>query len=358
VSTVGRNRKQLTPVVDRPRRVALARELCTCHDLSGLTTLAELADASGVHVATVRRTLNADAVPEWEVVARIADATRADARTRHRLENLWRDARLESRPAWYRPGPLATREPATIGNYAQLRESLLLMLRDAGSPSMRELEAKAGLNLLPHSTLERTLAGKRKPTPDEVAVFVEACDTYRGNPQDWVTAVERCSAGTRTDGIGHIRTVGASIDAIGQLKHQRDQRLRFVATRQGDSTHLVADVEAVRRGTVSTGYPEQLSAFAQDLQMLRLASGKPTLHQIEWAAPSARPLSPSSVSDILAGKRLPRLDFLLSLVRTLLSIQDGQPVDRGDPRIDLWRARWVELERARASAPLRLTRSA
>jgi len=234
VTAVGRNRKQLASVPDRRHRLALARELGSLQDRTGLATLTDLAAASGIHVATVRRALNADSVPDRAVVEQIADATRADARTRHRLENLWRDARLEARPGWYRPGPLATREPATIGNYAQLRESMLLMLRDAGSPSPRELEARAGFNRLPHSTLERTLAGKRKPTPDEVAVFVEACDTYRGDPQDWVTAVERCSASIRGEEIVRVRIMGASIDAVAQLKHRaREPAPRFSITRHG-----------------------------------------------------------------------------------------------------------------------------
>ena len=108
MNAVGRNRKQLIPVIDRPRRFALASELCALLDRSDLDTLAELAAASGVHVATVRRALNADSIPEWTVMRQIADTCGADARSRYRLEQMWLNARLEARPAWYRPGPLPT----------------------------------------------------------------------------------------------------------------------------------------------------------------------------------------------------------------------------------------------------------
>ncbi|AUG76856.1 hypothetical protein CFP65_1991 [Kitasatospora sp. MMS16-BH015] len=330
---MGRNRKQLTSSVDRPRRLALARELCACHDASDLPpTLAELAAASGLHVATVRRVLNAEAVPAWDAVAQIADATRADARTRHRLENLWLDARLESRPAWYRPGRLATREPATIGDYAQLRESLLLMLRDAGSPSLRELEAKAGFNLLPHSTLERTLAGKRKPTPDEVAEFVKVCDTYGGDQKDWVAAVERCSAGTRTEDITRARTVGAGIDAVAQLERRRTtlysipRRFRPVPTAETEGRRHRA--QAQREFTVK-------------LRGLWAACGNPLLQTVHIAmSPEHRP-SLTGISDIMSGRRLPSLEALTSLVQVLLSIMDGRTIDQDDSRVDEWRNLWM-----------------
>ena len=115
MTAVGRNRKQLASVPDRRHRLALARELGSLQDRTGLATLTDLATASGIHVATVRRALNADSVPDRAVVEQIADATRADARTRNRLENLWRDARLEARPAGTGPGPWPPASPPPSG---------------------------------------------------------------------------------------------------------------------------------------------------------------------------------------------------------------------------------------------------
>ncbi|MFC1431448.1 WD40 repeat domain-containing protein [Streptacidiphilus sp. N1-3] len=75
---------------------------------------------------------------------------------------------------------------------------------------------------------------------------------------------------------------------------------------------------------------------------------------MQKAAPSARPLSVSAVSEALAGKRLPRLDFLIALAQTLLAIEDGCPVGRDDPRVKHWRARWQQLERSRSRVNARL----
>ncbi|MFJ5924369.1 hypothetical protein ACIQF6_17400, partial [Kitasatospora sp. NPDC092948] len=107
---------------------------------------------------------------------------------------------------------------------------------------------------------------------------------------------------------------------------------------------------------VEDSYPRELSAFAMELRDLRIGCGSPSLRKVEKAAPSARPLSASAVSEALAGKRLPRLDFLMALVQTLLALEDGHPVGREDPRVKQWRARWEELERFRVHARARLPR--
>ena len=99
-------------------------------------------------------------------------------------------------------------------------------------------------------------------------------------------------------------------------------------------------------------YQQQLTAFAEELRDLRISCGNPSLRGLQKAAPSARPLSVSAVSEALAGKRLPRLDFVMALVQTLLGFEDGGPVGRDDPRVKPWRMRWQQLERARVNARL------
>src|SRR5581483_11938952 len=58
-------------------------------------------------------------------------------------------------------------------------------------------------------------------------------------------------------------------------------------------------------------------------------------------------LSRSGVSEVLNGKRLPSLDFLLDLVRTILKLEDEQhrDVSRSDDRLRTWRSRWQELKK-------------
>ncbi|MFF3918444.1 WD40 repeat domain-containing protein [Streptomyces sp. NPDC001852] len=100
----------------------------------------------------------------------------------------------------------------------------------------------------------------------------------------------------------------------------------------------------------------ELEAFAAELRDLRIECGNPSLRDIEKAAPPSRPLSASAISEALNGKRLPRLDFFIALVQTLIRFRSGTPVNRENPRVEQLRLRWQELERLRVSVP-RNTRS-
>ncbi len=96
-----------------------------------------------------------------------------------------------------------------------------------------------------------------------------------------------------------------------------------------------------------------LAELAADLRALQIQHGNPALREIERHAPAERPLPPSTVSEVLNGKRLPRLDLLLSLVQTLLGFTDGghhRPVPSRDPRIESWRDRWSALQLLQRSA--------
>jgi tetratricopeptide (TPR) repeat protein len=93
-------------------------------------------------------------------------------------------------------------------------------------------------------------------------------------------------------------------------------------------------------------YAERFHAFVRDLRALHIAHGKPTLREVQRYAPDGRSLSASAVSEVLNGKRLPSIDFLIALVRTLLGFGEGhdhRQVSRTDPRLDEWRATWREL---------------
>ncbi|WP_326582590.1 tetratricopeptide repeat protein [Streptomyces sp. NBC_00487] len=94
-----------------------------------------------------------------------------------------------------------------------------------------------------------------------------------------------------------------------------------------------------------------LAELAADLKTLQIRHGNPALREIERHAPAERPLPPSTVSEVLNGKRLPRLDLLLALVQTLLGFTDRghEPVAPRDPRLEFWRDRWSALQLLQSS---------
>ncbi|MGW2007028.1 WD40 repeat domain-containing protein, partial [Streptomyces nigrescens] len=99
-------------------------------------------------------------------------------------------------------------------------------------------------------------------------------------------------------------------------------------------------------------FERELTDFASNLRKLQIDCGDPSQRAVSRAAPQAQPLSPSAISEALAGKRLPSLDFLIALVRTLLSLSSDSrsPVSRSDPKVESWRAEWTRLARLRTEA--------
>ncbi|MQS03572.1 hypothetical protein FNX44_017175, partial [Streptomyces sp. OF1] len=118
----------------------------------------------------------------------------------------------------------------------------------------------------------------------------------------------------------------------------------------------MADHDAVH-GTAAASaddFGRRLAVFAADLKALRIERGNLPLREIARRAPRHRPLSAAAVSEALNGKRLPRLDFLMALVRTLLAHDhEGRPYPHGrdDPGLEVWRTRWRDLELLRTARP-------
>ncbi|GGY72942.1 hypothetical protein GCM10010300_15380 [Streptomyces olivaceoviridis] len=102
-----------------------------------------------------------------------------------------------------------------------------------------------------------------------------------------------------------------------------------------------------------TEFTAGLDRLAEELRQLRAGRGSPTLSVIvarAAAMPGTTPLSVSALSEAFNGKRLQRLDTFMSVVRTLLSYdEDGKHflVARGAPEMEVWRARWRELDHMR-----------
>jgi WD40 repeat protein len=112
-------------------------------------------------------------------------------------------------------------------------------------------------------------------------------------------------------------------------------------------------------GETSDGrYSEALRELGEALSELKRERGAPSYDRIRARGVkvigTTSALSKASMSEMFAGRRGPAsLDRLLWLVRTMLSYDDGEegdPIERRDPRLQPWRKRWHTLEALRADA--------
>lgn len=90
-------------------------------------------------------------------------------------------------------------------------------------------------------------------------------------------------------------------------------------------------------------YQRELDALARDLKDLQLVNGIVYRDFDRLSTTASLPVS--EVSATLRGKCLPSREFLLALVRVLLSAEDGNEVRHGDGRLKEWDDRWQRLER-------------
>nr|WP_042193951.1 helix-turn-helix transcriptional regulator [Kibdelosporangium sp. MJ126-NF4]CEL20974.1 hypothetical protein [Kibdelosporangium sp. MJ126-NF4]CTQ95512.1 hypothetical protein [Kibdelosporangium sp. MJ126-NF4] len=96
----------------------------------------------------------------------------------------------------------------------------------------------------------------------------------------------------------------------------------------------------------------QAHEFATSLRALHIKCGKPSYHRVcELAARSGGyPLSPSTISEILNGKRLPKIDFVLSFVRALARHRDGADLTaKHNAEVGRWRQQWQQAQLKDAS---------
>lgn len=106
------------------------------------------------------------------------------------------------------------------------------------------------------------------------------------------------------------------------------------------------------------GRTELLQRFAARLQDLRLNAGKPSFDVLTR---SSTELKRSTISDVLAGKSAPTLDFVVVFIEACreFAIGSGKPLDPGSADPAVWRALWMVLQRElgtarrNAGAPLR-----
>ncbi|MBO8189186.1 helix-turn-helix domain-containing protein [Streptomyces spirodelae] len=155
----------------------------------------EMAALTPFSASTLSRAAKGHGVPRQAVVEAYARACDADVR---RARNLWRMARREV----LQEGPPAFRafRPEIVSTFADLHTAMLALRQWSGSPSLKELEVRAGDNgELPHSTLHRVLRGESLPHRHHVLAFVRACGESGAAAQQWAAAWDRAQRDTRRE---------------------------------------------------------------------------------------------------------------------------------------------------------------
>lgn len=90
---------------------------------------------------------------------------------------------------------------------------------------------------------------------------------------------------------------------------------------------------------------ELLARFGAELEALRIACGKPSYAQLRRASPA---LPPATVSDVINGKSVPRLEFVTAFVTSCAAHAGVMQIDVPADSLDLkvWHERWRTLQEA------------
>ncbi|WP_369780619.1 hypothetical protein [Streptomyces sp. R33] len=150
-----------------------------------------LASGTGVHATTLQRAASGESVPKLRVVLLYAFACDASADT---AEALWKEARyVEARARRGRGPHHNVSPPALVRDFADLSTQLRHLYERAGSPTLREMEQRAGgFGLLPRSTAHRIV--HRRAVPHSAAqfrAFLRACQVPEAALPAWDEAWSR-----------------------------------------------------------------------------------------------------------------------------------------------------------------------
>ncbi|MFD4656101.1 helix-turn-helix domain-containing protein [Kitasatospora sp. NPDC058444] len=194
-------------LADRDDEVrTLARWLRALRERSGLTYSQMAHKTAGfarpVSLATLSRADEGRTVPTWPVTEAYTRACGGSVRTAERLwlrADAGRRGRRGAKAAPVAPGAAgAGRALPYVTQRCELLVAMRRLRLRAGSPSLRELEARAvrgAVSHLPRSTLQGVLAGERDCTERVLVEFVRACGVGPAAEAEWVAALRR-TAGT------------------------------------------------------------------------------------------------------------------------------------------------------------------
>ncbi|MFJ3728858.1 helix-turn-helix domain-containing protein [Streptomyces sp. NPDC090045] len=170
-----------------PARGRLAAELRRLRAAARLT-YDELAAATGVSAATLKRAASGRSVPSWETVQAIVNVCGGPNGA---VERLWQRARISKRDRLKKlrqPGA-----PALVMTAGQLGEALAYFYEEAGALPLRRLQALAGgSHQLPVSTAARIVRQQALPASRQQCIaFLTACGIGPRLAQRWADAYDQ-----------------------------------------------------------------------------------------------------------------------------------------------------------------------
>ncbi|MET9568503.1 helix-turn-helix transcriptional regulator [Streptomyces virginiae] len=194
---MGRPEKPI--VTDNKPLRELAEGLRERRRWAGQPSYRELARMAGVHATTLQRAASGDTVPKLHVVLAYLRACTAPEGS---AVAKWKEARqVQARARRGRP-PHATVSPlALVRDFADLSAQLQQLYERAGSPTLREMEQRAGgYGVLPRSTAHRIVT--RQAVPHSIAqfrAFLQACEVPVTSHVAWEDAWSRAWRHEKSD---------------------------------------------------------------------------------------------------------------------------------------------------------------
>ncbi|MFF0561717.1 helix-turn-helix domain-containing protein [Streptomyces sp. NPDC004266] len=151
-------------------------------------TYDELAVQTGVSAATLKRAASGNVVPSEKVIDAFLAACGSGPRTVRSAKALRHQARRDELGGYTR-GVAA----ATVNTGAMLADALDVLYKNAGAPTYREMQTRAGgAYLLPLSSISRILRRQMLPVDEkQMLAFLKGCHVPQREHGEWIKAWRR-----------------------------------------------------------------------------------------------------------------------------------------------------------------------
>ncbi|MGI5372653.1 restriction endonuclease [Streptomyces iakyrus] len=231
----------------------VARWLRQSRRLSGLT-YEDLVRATGFSRGSLNR-----AAQGWRSTWPVVEAfTRACGTDVAEARQLWLRAKAALEGIGQDPDVIPIGQ---VGTFEELREAMNRLRALAGSPSLRELEERAGKRLT-RSTLSNVLSGAVNPRRDLVVAFAEIVGVRRGEAAAWGAAWERADTNSRVARARTARDLEAPAKPL--MLMPAPAALAALADIPLAEWAAVAElVDAVMKGSTGAGQPPSIAVGFQ-----------------------------------------------------------------------------------------------